>query len=107
MNNSRLNLYETGTRFEHYLELQELFLEAVQMLKDLNPAYRTDVDEAKITRLQNAADAVWGRISHLSDYVNETTYGSAMQKEIDLVGRNRKLLTEGSNASEQADGSGT
>lgn len=104
MSNSRMNLYETGTRFEHYLELHELFLEAMQMLKDLNPAHKTDIDTAKITRFQNAADAIWGRISHLSDYVNETTYGSDLQKEIDAIGRNVKLL-EGSDA-EQADDSG-
>ena len=107
MNTPRPNLYEMGTRVDHYLELRDLFLEAVQVLKDLNPSYRTDTDEANIARFQNAADAIWGRISHLSDYVNETVYGSKMQEEIDLIGRNRKLLTEGSNASEQADGSGT
>ena len=106
MSTPRLNLYEMGTRFEHYLELQELFLDAVQMLKGLNPAHRIESDDAKIIRLQNAADAIWQRISHLSDYVNDTTYGSAMQKEIDTIVQN-KLLTEGSDASEQADGSGT
>ena len=107
MSNPRLNLNATGTRMDHYLELHDLFLDAVQMLKDLNPTYRTDIDEAKIIRFQNAADAIWGRVSHLSDFVRETTYGSAMQKEIDTIGRNMKLLTEGSDASEQADGSGT
>ena len=103
MNSPRLNLYETGTRFEHYLELRDLFMEGVQMLKDLNPAHRIESDDAKIIRLQNAADAIWQRISYLSDFVTETTHGSDMQREIDLLEQNK--LTEGSDA--QADGSGT
>jgi hypothetical protein len=114
MSKGRVDLNETGTRMDHYLELRELFLDGVTILKNLNPTYRTDADEARITRLQNAADEIWKRFSHLSNYANETTYGSDMQRDIDAIHKTKtktKLLTEGHNVQQgnnsDAEGEGT
>ena len=59
-----LDLTETGTRLEHYNELREVFMVAVEMLKNLHPAHRSDSDDAQQKRFQNAADAIQGRNRH-------------------------------------------
>jgi len=98
-----LDLNEMGTRLDHYNELREVFMIGVALLKELNPAYRSDADKVKQDRLQHAADEIKGRIDMLAKFPMGQAYGSWMQLTIDGIGRNLSL-TEGNHVN-QADGS--
>ena len=100
-----LDLNEVGTRLDHYNELREVFMLGVELLKGLNPMHRTDADLAKMGKLQNAADAVTGRIDMLAKFPSGSGYGSWLQMTVDMIGRNRGLLTGGVKHVNQADGS--
>ena len=101
-----LDLLEMGTRLDHYDELREVFMIGVELLKGLNPLYRSEVDISKQTRLQNAADEIAGRIDMLAKFRVETAYGGSFREDIELLHRNpRLLLTERVKHVNQADGS--
>jgi hypothetical protein len=105
-----LDLNEVGTRFDHYNELREVFMLGVEMIKGLHPNYYTDSDKEKQQKLQNAADAVQGRIDHLAKFPSGSGYGSWLQMTIDMIGRNQSLLTGGANVktdSSDAESEGT
>jgi|SRR5271165_4578516 len=89
-----LDLSEVGTRLEHYNELREVFMMGVEMLKGLHHAHRSEADVLKLGKLQNAADAIQGRIDILSKFPSGSGYGSWLQLTIDMIGRDRQL-TEG------------
>jgi len=84
---NKLDLEEKGTRYDHYMELREVFQEAVEVLRNLDKGYKTPEDGKRQERLQHAADAVQARIEYLSDFAKKTEYGSRLQTEIKSIPR--------------------
>ena len=77
----RLDLLEVGTRWAHYSELRELFSVGIEILKHLTVKYSSDQERQK--KLENAVELIDGRISLLSDYTSNTTYGSKLRQVVD------------------------
>lgn len=78
----RLGLQETGTRWEHYSELRELFACGIEILKNLSVKSPTDREKQK--KLEGAVELLDGRINLLADYHFHTTYGSKLRAIVDF-----------------------
>lgn len=103
-----LDLSEVGTRLEHYNELREVFMLAVEMIKGFHPSHRTPADDDQQNKYQNAVDAIQGRIDLLAKFPSGSGYGSSLQMTIDMIGRNIRQLTEGTNGDDpSSEGTGT
>ena len=101
-----LDLNELGTRLDHYDELREIFLDGVEIMKNMNPAYVADGDAERQKSLQSAADEITKRINVLSGFIQESNWNGDFRNDIEAVHRNvRLLLTEGVKHVNQADGS--
>lgn len=70
----RLDLQETGTRWDHYSELRELFACGIEILKNLN--VKSTADAVKREKLEHAVEMLDGRIALLSDYARKTGWNS-------------------------------
>jgi hypothetical protein len=77
----RLGLQDVGTRWEHYSELRELFALGIEILKNL--PVKSSIDEHRRVKLEHAVEMIDGRLSLLSDYVHETTFGSKLRNTIE------------------------
>ena len=101
----KLDLLEMGTRIDHYDELREIFLDGVEIMKNMNPIYVATGDAERQKSLQSAADEIAKRINVLANFIQETNYNGDFRNEIEDVHRfTRPLLTEGKHVN-QADGS--
>jgi hypothetical protein len=78
---SRLDLLDIGTRWQHYSELRELFALGIEILKNL--PVKSSIDEHRRVKLEHAVEMIDGRLSLLSDYVHETTFGSRLRSSIE------------------------
>jgi len=77
----KLDLMETGTRWEHYAELLDLFAEGIEVLKRGN--FRTPADRSQQVRLEHAVEVISGRLDFLAGTTAGTAYGSPLRKVID------------------------
>jgi hypothetical protein len=77
----RLDLLDVGTRWQHYAELRELFALGIEILKHLHVKSSMDYDRQR--KLEHAVEMIDGRLSLLSDYVHETTFGSKLRNTIE------------------------
>lgn len=98
----KLDLQELGTRYDHYMELKEVFMTGIEVIDGMIPAHRSEGDIATKKRLEAAVDAIDRRLLYLSDYTIETSPWSEFRKEINEVEirrkseqSKRKLLGEG------------
>jgi len=103
MEPNKLDLLETGTRWEHYAELRELFAIGIEILKHLTIRNSHDSDKQK--KLENAVEMIDGRINLLADYMAQTTYGSKLRGVVDGDVDNlfRKLKKENEDATNPSD----
>ena len=81
MSDPRLSLLDTGTRWEHYSELRELFACGIEIIKNLH--YKSTVDNAKLAKLESAVELLDARINLLADYTFQTTFGSKLRATVD------------------------
>ena len=91
------NLRETGTRYDHYMELKEVFMDGIDVLNRMNPNFVSEHDKAVKVKLQNAVEMITRRIDNLSDFAEKTANYGDLAREIRLAGKHTTLLlTEGS-----------
>ena len=94
------NLFEKGTRWDHYNELRDVFASGVEILNQLK--VKSLGDRKKQLQLQNAVEMIEGRINYITDYTRETSWGSpvrsAIDGDVDNIYRKMKLEREKANA---------
>lgn len=84
---SRLNLTETGTRYDHYMELKEVFMLGIEVIKGMRPGFASDIDKTTKVKLEHAVEVIDKRICYLSDFGDKATRYSDLGRVIDLVGK--------------------
>lgn len=75
------DLFEQGTRWEHYIELRDIFAIGVEVLKNLR--VKSSNDQEKQKKLQHAVEMIEGRLNYITDFSSCTAYGSALRRVID------------------------
>jgi len=99
----KLNLQETGTRYDHYMELREVFMDGIDVLTRMNQSFISEADKAVKIKLTNAVEMITRRLDNLSDFADKTTTYSDLARQIRLAGIHRApQLTEGSNVEPQS-----
>ncbi len=94
---SKLDLMERGTRFEHYMELKEVFLLGIDVVDRMNQRYLTESDKMMRTNLQTTVGMIEKRLAYLTSYSTETSDYSDLAREIDRISIHRTLLTGSTN----------
>jgi len=64
----RGKLDETDTRYWHWAELRDIFLEGVQAVNNMSPSFVSDKDRLRQTNLQIAADLIAKQIEIFGDH---------------------------------------
>lgn len=93
------DLNETGTRYQHYAELAELFRTGVDILDTMSQNLINDTDRKKRVKLVGAIELIEARMGLLADYDKKTF---SLRRTIDLIPSPRPLLTEGTDAIDKA-----
>jgi hypothetical protein len=68
MTPERPDLMEIGTRYNHYMELRELFAEGAEILSRLSPQLKYDGDYTKQKLLEETVKLIDGRMELLGNY---------------------------------------
>ncbi len=97
-----LSLYDVGTRYDHYMELKEIFADGVEIVREALKFHRTIHDQNRLTSLQHAVDEIENRLNVLSGYKDKTTRWGLLAAQIDAIpvhrdGQLTTKITEGSN----------
>ena len=93
---SRLDLLEKGTRYEHYVELKEVFMLGLDILERMNPSFMSDADKVMRVKLQNTVEVINKRLDYLSDFTEKTHYYGDLAREVNAAGIHRTPLLAGS-----------
>ncbi len=83
---SKPSLTQIGTRYDHYMELKEVFMEGVDVLNRMNPNFVGDEDKKLKVKLQDSVDMINRRIDVLSDFKQKTEYYGDLAKEVRSAG---------------------
>ena len=95
-NGKRLNLKEMGTRYDHYMELREVFMDGIDVLTRMNQSFISDADKIVKTKLTHTVEMITRRLDNLSDFADKTANYGDLARQINLVGKHvTPLLTEG------------
>lgn len=97
----KVSLDETGTRYDHYMELKETFMLGIEVINNMRPAYRSTGDELVKGKLEIAVEMIDKRLSYLAGLSIAEHSGSDLDRELYKIEAERqarkKLLTGGSN----------
>lgn len=86
-------LDETGTRFQHYSELRELFADGIEILTKCLPAHRSPGDDEKLKKLKAAEELIAKRLELLSGFERQTVWNAKLPstlRAIEVERQNRK-----------------
>ena len=65
---AKLDLNETVTRYDHYMELKEVFMTALDIIERRAPNLQTDGDKKMKAKLEPTIELIDRRIRFLADY---------------------------------------
>ncbi len=92
-----LSLDDVGRRYDHYMELREIFAEGVEIIKNSQRINKNETNALRQKSLQHAVDEIDNRLEILSGYNGAMGRYGVVGKEIEAIPR----LTEGSNAKQE------
>ena len=93
-----LTLDDVGTRYNHYMELRELFSEGIEALKQtMTYQPNNEVGKRRVESLQHAVNEIDHRIEVLAGYADHAHRWSKFGRELDSIKPNVTVLSEGSN----------
>ncbi len=92
---SKLNLLERGTRYDHYMELKEVFLLGLDVIDRMNQKYLTESDKLMRTNLKTTVEMIERRLAYLANYSTMTSGYSDLAREIDRIPVHRTPLLTG------------
>lgn len=98
-----LDLMETGTRFQHYSELAEVFKVGIELLRGIDAHNNATVNTAKLEKLKNAVEMVEGRIDILSKYREKSAYGGFFRASVDVAHKMALVKEDGNDKSRSDD----
>jgi hypothetical protein len=101
-NGKRLNLKEMGTRYDHYMELREVFMDGIDVLTRMNQSFISDADKIVKTKLTHTVEMITRRLDNLSDFADKTANYGDLARQVNLVGKHvTPLLTDGGKSDEK------
>jgi hypothetical protein len=80
-----MRLEEVGTRYDHYMELKEIFADGVEIVKGALSIHSTVADRARLISLQNAVQEIENRLEVLSGYREKMTRWGTLGTTIDAI----------------------
>lgn len=83
----KLNLNDKGTRYDHYQELREVFMDGIDVLNRMNQSFVSEHDKIVKVKLLNAVEMITRRMNNLSDFVDKTGLYSSLAREIREAGK--------------------
>lgn len=86
------DLRATGTRFEHYMELKEVFMEGVEILERRDPKYLSDDEKEKLGKMRNAAELIGKRLEILANFEDKTSWDSELRRELNAITPKKQYL---------------
>ena len=93
-----LTLDDAGTRYNHYMELRELFSEGIEALKQtMTYQPNNEVGKRRVESLQHAVNEIDHRIEVLAGYADHAHRWSKFGRELDLIKPHGTELLEGYN----------
>jgi hypothetical protein len=99
------DLFQKGTRWEHYRELLDIFSSGVEVLKNIK--VKSLSDQAKAKKLQFAVEMIEGRLNYITDFSTKTALGSSLRNvidgDVDKLFRTMKLERLNDEAKSKAD----
>jgi hypothetical protein len=109
---TKLDLNAVGTRYDHYMELKEVFMTGIEVIDGMLPAHRSEGDIATRAKLASAVDAIDRRLLYLSNYSEKIQYWESLPKalrEIEKTWKDEKgkRLLEAKNEAQDPSISGT
>lgn len=87
----KLDLTEVGTRYDHYMELKEVFMAGVDIIDNMSNAHKTDGDKALRVKLSNAVAVIDHRLCYLADFNAKTAFWEKLPKEIREIENKRRF----------------
>lgn len=90
----KLSLKEKGTRYDHYMELREVFMDGIDVLTRMNQGFISDADKIVKVKLQNTVEMITRRMDNLSDFVDKTGNYGELARQIRLAGKHVTPLLE-------------
>ena len=91
----KLNLLGSGTRYQHYSELRDVFAVGIEILKNLT--VKSSKDNDRRVKLEYAVEMIDSRLDFLSDRERKTAWGShiraAIDEDVDDLYREMKIAT--------------
>jgi hypothetical protein len=82
-----------GTRYDHYMELKELFSQGVTILQEMNASHKGAADEEKLNKLKAAVEVIERRIDLLSGFDDANKYSSSFALNLRVIDRMRNNET--------------
>ncbi len=84
----KLDLNAQGSRYDHYMELKEVFMTALDIIERRAPNLQTDGDKKMKAKLEPTIELIDRRIRYLADY-DSKIYG--VNREIEAAHRKLEL----------------
>lgn len=81
----KLDLTETGTRYDHYMELRDAFATGVEIMKHALEVHKSVTDLQRMEKLQNSVDLINSRVNYLAEFDKLTTTYSDLAKTIRAI----------------------
>lgn len=101
----RLDLMQTGTRYDHYTELKEIFALGVEVINNMRPGIASEGDKRMKVKLEAAVELIEKRLLYLADYENQS-WKTNREIRLALTENCRKQLTGGGDAKVEQKSSG-
>jgi hypothetical protein len=103
---TKLDLMETGTRYDHYMELVEAFNLGIETVNNMKESHRSTLDIEIRGRLKVTVEMIEKRINYLSGFSTETRPGSDLDRTVYAIEAQRqaaKKLLKGADETQNSD----
>jgi hypothetical protein len=87
-----------GTRFQHYNELKELFMDGIEIVKNMQNHLVSDSDRERLKQMEAAVFLIEKRLELLAGYDRKIVYSGTLPttlREIETNRLSKKLLLKG------------
>jgi hypothetical protein len=104
---TKRDLQEMGTRYDHYMELKEIFMTGIEVINGMVEAHRTPGDTATKKKLEGAVEVIDKQLLYLSDYDKQVVFFADLPKTLRDIEKERKRVQAARLKLEERNGSHT
>ena len=91
LRNGKPDLMEEGTRYDHYVELREVFEDGIEVIRGLKERnHDTEADRRLQVKLAGAVEVINKRLEHLADFNTGTVYSASLPTELRRIEAQRR-----------------